>query len=393
MNEVLNAEFDFTLPPQKAIEHLQTKKILQSNQLNFIVDEKLLQINKAKAFHLANINCLNILQAVKHEVEKGLTDGISFSQFKNNLFEKIDKKSFSEKRLNTIFRTNINSSYQAGRFSALKGNIDNRPYWQYQAILDDRVRDNHAGVHNKIFRHDDAFWTHFYPPNGYNCRCMVVALSEKDIKRKGLAIGKTLEENLEHHPANLKNPHQRVWSYKDRTTGAKIKPDGGFDYPSQLFLYSPKLDEYDTELAKLYVERELQGATFAFVYDDIKSKLSQISKIGWTSEENKIRSNLSINANFASGIATEGLQNALNAKTKTIWLSDDTMIKNIRHHPEIDLKFYQMLPILYEHIDVKSTKQSGNNITCFANFESKRYRLTFKILETEIFLLSFLKIK
>ena len=52
--------------------------------------------------------------------------------------------------------------------------------------MDSRTRPSHAALNGKILRYDDPFWNSFYPPNGWNCRCRVRALSESRLTRKGI---------------------------------------------------------------------------------------------------------------------------------------------------------------------------------------------------------------
>lgn len=56
------------------------------------------------------------------------------------------------------------------------------PFWQYHAVLDDRTRPAHEGLHGKVFRADDPAFQVIYPPNGWGCRCEVVQLSRYDGK-------------------------------------------------------------------------------------------------------------------------------------------------------------------------------------------------------------------
>ena len=69
-------------------------------------------------------------------------------------------------RLQTIYRTNLQTAYMAGRFQSQLENIDDRPYWQYVAILDGRTRPSHRAMNGKVFRYDDPFWGSFYPHRG-----------------------------------------------------------------------------------------------------------------------------------------------------------------------------------------------------------------------------------
>lgn len=45
---------------------------------------------------------------------------------------------------------------------------------QYRTAGDERVRDEHAVLHNTTLPPSDPFWSSYYPPNGWNCRCTAV---------------------------------------------------------------------------------------------------------------------------------------------------------------------------------------------------------------------------
>lgn len=61
-----------------------------------------------------------------------------------------------------------------------------RPYWQYLAIRDNRTRPSHSALHGRVWRADDPIWNSLYPPNGWNCRCRVRALSDRRLEKEGL---------------------------------------------------------------------------------------------------------------------------------------------------------------------------------------------------------------
>ena len=51
--------------------------------------------------------------------------------------------------------------------------------------------DKAATLDNKVSRFDDRIWDAHYPPNGFNCRCMVKALREEDLKEQELQVSKS----------------------------------------------------------------------------------------------------------------------------------------------------------------------------------------------------------
>lgn len=94
----------------------------------------------------------------------------------------------SPRRLKTIYDTNMRTAYAASRFRAQHANAASRPYFQYLSMNDDRVRPSHRAMSGRVYRHDDP--TH-YPPNGFNCRCTVRALTARQVRAHSLGVYRT----------------------------------------------------------------------------------------------------------------------------------------------------------------------------------------------------------
>ncbi|MDD9817569.1 MAG: phage minor head protein [Gammaproteobacteria bacterium] len=177
------------------------------------------QKQHARAFTVAKAAKLSVLHEIRIGLDKALADGITEREFIKTLKPRLKKMGWwgkdelkrqlgSTRRLKTIFRTNMASSYNAGRYREQKRRaelkIGARPYWQYIAVLDNRTRHSHRELNGKVFRHDDPFWDSFYPPNGYNCRCRVSDLSARDVERQGLKVEKTNKDNLKDVPRTVR---------------------------------------------------------------------------------------------------------------------------------------------------------------------------------------------
>ncbi|RAP72216.1 phage head morphogenesis, SPP1 gp7 family domain protein [Candidatus Erwinia dacicola] len=109
-------------------------------------------------------------------------------------------------------------------------NAKERPYWQYNAIMDGRTRPAHAALHGRIFRWDDPIWNVLFPPNGYNCRCFVRALTQAQVDAHPIGV-----ESSEAYMTTIQQPYgtdgemRPVTAFCDPKTGRMMVPDAGFN--------------------------------------------------------------------------------------------------------------------------------------------------------------------
>jgi SPP1 gp7 family putative phage head morphogenesis protein len=189
------------LPPRVAIAFLRAK----GNQITWDWEEMEGRAHQ-KAFTVAKAMREDILADIRAAAEKALAEGESERTFRQNLEPVLKGKGWwgrqtvegpngeeevqlgSPKRLRTIYRTNMQTSMMHGRYLDFLEGVEERPYWQYVAILDSRTRPMHRRLDGRVFRYDDPFWRSYAPPMGFNCRCRVRALSERDIARRGLQV-------------------------------------------------------------------------------------------------------------------------------------------------------------------------------------------------------------
>lgn len=173
------------VPFLEAIQYAQLKKIVLPDEF-YSLDLRTRQYASTVSF----LTSLEQINTVMQAINKSIADGSTFEDFKDLVADKgID---LPESYLNNVFRTNIQSAYAHGRWQQQQRNKAARPYLMYSAIDDSRVRPSHLAM-NRIIRHiDDPFWLIWYPPNGFRCRCTVIALTEK----QALKYGITSDEDL-----------------------------------------------------------------------------------------------------------------------------------------------------------------------------------------------------
>lgn len=238
-----NLALALALPPERAVEYFRAKGLRVTGNWRDMA-----AADHAGAFTVAGVLKGEALQDIRDALDEALANGTSFDDFLKNLRPQLKAKGWwgtvadpetgeilpgramTPHRLRTVFQTNMQSAYMAGRYKAQLENADRRPYWQYVAILDHRTRPRHRALNGRIFRYDDPAWGAIYPPNGYNCRCRVKALSAGELAAEGGAVSsgaghmETVEVDL-----GKRGGKAAVTGYRDPGTGTLFAPDVGFD--------------------------------------------------------------------------------------------------------------------------------------------------------------------
>lgn len=183
----------------------------------------------------------------KHMEQKGYYGG-KYDYLPDTEENRKKKEAYLNWRLNVIFKTNLNTAYQAGRYRQMLRVSDTRPYWVYSAILDNRTRREHALLHGKAFRFDDPFWKTNYPPNGWNCRCTVYSITEDEAKKESVDILSS-ENGLLDLGINWDKFCEKEWRYNVGET--YFSPDwGSYSYLKNYKMKVKEIKNDGTEVEK-----------------------------------------------------------------------------------------------------------------------------------------------
>ena len=208
----------------------------------------------AHAFTVAKATSLELLRMIRAEVARAIGPGRTFEDFKRALRPRLQDLGWwgtqevldadtgelsrvqlgRNRRLRTIFQTNVQTAYMAGRFKRYTDNAGDRPYWRYVAIMDGRTRPAHAALHGKVWRHDDPIWKVIWPPNGWGCRCRVTALTKPEFDELGVPLEDGGDAIVETQVVlNKAGDTATVQGVRYRDAGGKemvFRPDPGWDY-------------------------------------------------------------------------------------------------------------------------------------------------------------------
>ncbi len=255
----------------------------------------------ATSFTVAGVLKQDVLQDIRDALSESLREGKTFDQFKRQLTPVLEQKGWignglvadedgvlqgkqlTPRRLKTIFETNMQVAYNAGRYEEQMANAEFRPIWERIAIMDTRTRPRHAALNGFTARYDDPVWQFMYPPDGYRCRCRVRARTEADAERLGLKV-----ESSEGRIENV----QQAWGPNEtrqvqalRINGELYTPDAGFGHnPAQgnLAALGQRLMDKSAvatpRLASLAVNETLSNESLLkAVSNDVKKWVNQVA--------------------------------------------------------------------------------------------------------------------
>lgn len=160
-------------------------------------------------------------------------------------------------QLETIFKTQSALAYGAGRWQADQDPDIQEILWgyEYSAVGDDRTRPAHLALDGTRLPKDDPFWLRYWPPNGWNCRCVAIPIFQEE-----KAVPPPLETD----------------------DGDPIEPDEGFNFNAGRVLVDP--------VALSTASRHVVGWSFAYNPDQPRGSDGKWGGGGGSSSKSKGKS-------------------------------------------------------------------------------------------------------
>ena len=145
--------------------------------------EKEMDYSRQKYFWIKKITDVNVTEKIFKQMSNTLENGGTFKDWKKDV-DKILSESglkLNEGYLTTVFRTNMNHAYNAGIHLKVDKYKERYPYYRYCGILDGREQQHTKELDGKIFKVGTPEADKYFPPNGFNCRCYTVSLTEDEV--------------------------------------------------------------------------------------------------------------------------------------------------------------------------------------------------------------------
>lgn len=228
------------LTPREAVAYLKRRGKLTKT----FAWQDLWQDEHAQQFTISRLARLDLLQAIQEAITRSVEGDLSRRDFMRDSQQLLEEAgwwgdktvidpdtkeklttTFDPPRLKLIFDMNTRMAYAAGQWERIERTKRALPYVRYITKRDEKVRATHRQWDNVTLPVDHAFWQTHLPPNGWRCRCRVVAVSRRDYERGSTPTGAAMVKQAP--PVVL-----RDWIDK-RTGEVKQVPvgiDPGFGY-------------------------------------------------------------------------------------------------------------------------------------------------------------------
>ena len=164
----------------------------------------------AKAFTSAGAYQAELLTELRRMTDKAIAGGMDIREFRKQFLPLVERYGWQLKgggaawRSDLIWRTNIATSYQAGRWQQFQeAGIEYLRYDHKDGQMNPRP--NHMAMDGMILPVDDPFWSANYPPNGWRCHCRAVAARKEEYE--------ALPEVKKTRPENWAEMADNGWRY------------------------------------------------------------------------------------------------------------------------------------------------------------------------------------
>lgn len=416
MADGVDLGFAFDKPPEAALRYFEEKGFRSAHWNWWDTWEDA----NARAFVIARTARLDVHQAIRDRLRETLAQGMTERGFIRELTPELQRMGWwgrkivvdadgnaevvqegSPWRLKTIYRTNLHTAYNAGRWKQQKENADSRPYWMYIAVMDAKTRASHAAMHGRVFRHDDPIWDAFYPPCAFNCRCRVRALTAAQVERRGLKVessaGRLVEVQqdvgIDRRTGEL--IRRRGWQYT-APDGRTMTPSPGWSYNPGRAAFQPDLDRYDADIARQYVEGSLTGPAFARQWTKWEARVAEVRATHQGISDDAIRemfrSEADPQAFWPVAILSPADRALLGTEAQMVRLSDWTLAKQAisRGGQDVGVQDYWRVQSVVERAQVLLRAADGSAVA-FVHIGDHWWQAVIKPTRdrTELYLVSF----
>ncbi len=134
---------------------------------------------------------LDLVADVYIALLKAIEEGGTVREFRAAIEERLAREWGDEvdapSRLDTVFRTNVQSAYGAGRYEQATDPdvLESHPYWVFEAVGDSRTSDICRKLDGLVLPANDPAWAGRLPPCHHACRSTIRNIDEDEARELG----------------------------------------------------------------------------------------------------------------------------------------------------------------------------------------------------------------
>lgn len=191
------------------------------NSISIEITDELKEALSDNALLFSGFKAYHTMREAGLSLQDKSTGGIkSFDDFKRDA-EKVFKR--QGLNLRAEYQHAVTTAQMVAKWQEIEQDGD-RYDLQYRTAGDDKVRAEHSALNGTTLPPSDKFWSEFYPPNGWGCRCQAVQV------RKGKYTTSNSDKAVEKGREMTSKPSEKIF----RTNAGKTKkvfPDKHPNFP------------------------------------------------------------------------------------------------------------------------------------------------------------------
>lgn len=194
--------YSIFLPPDDVVRAWEARGALQPT----VSWREMSNGEHAAAFTVAKVAKLDLLRMIRQSLDDVIRSGGTFEQWKADILPElkrqgwwgavsnaeltgtIDQVIVNERRLRTIYDTNVRMSMASGHWQRIQRQKDVLPYLRYLPSSSEHKRPLHMEWYGVTLPVDHPWWQTHFPPNGWHCKCHYQQVSERMMRKNGWTV-------------------------------------------------------------------------------------------------------------------------------------------------------------------------------------------------------------
>lgn len=346
----------------------------------------------AHGFSVAKIMKLDLLGDVQESLAQAAEQGRPFRDWAKRIRPEMEKRGWwgvkdhidpktgavervqlgSPQRLHTIYSANMRAARAAGQWQRIQRNKQTHPWLIYLLGPSVHHRKEHVAMEGTTLPVDNPFWSDWYPPKGYGCKCWVRALSHSAYDRlqsegyqdslapmeidpeTGLPTGRSI---VRKKPVKTTAPAYEKQTFRNKRTGVTTRVPVGVNpawagnvgvnrLATLRDALAGRIDTADQLLARAAVTSVVDSPILPRYIDEVRPRVAILLD---RRDRTAIRDAAAPIGQLPIGFLDADLRTRIGSHTQLLRLSPETTAKQIDHHREIVATDYLGLQRVLDH--------------------------------------------